>query len=501
MKKFLVFTLIILSFFIWSQSAKATTFSEDPLGIAYGARFRGESFMPYLYEIGVHRTKISFYWGNLEPQEGVYDWSMVDAYLNQVGPDDKVLLNVFTNGPCTNRESLKGATFKNEHCKEVYRKFIAALVKHTNGRVTYWQRDTEPASPRHWPKDKAKEYVEVQKIFYETVKSIQPDAIVLGVNHNGNLTRNGEPTSKEFFLYVIKHAKDYYDMLDVRLYGDEYDIPKRVEWFRNAMKKYGYEKPIVTTEFGGPDPRALSGGLFHKLTQTIRKSAGMEGPGPMPQRPKKPGHKPKAKPNFEPPQNPENRPQDNFWKWVKTHGDEIDPKLRIFYTLPGSEYDKIHANIHCHDIVQRHMIAYASGITLSWWWNLQSPGWDPIFGRMRLMDIKRGVKFQGYYCFQRMVEKLEGMKSIERIPLSNKNIYLYMIKKEGNEMMYVAWYHDNKLDFYDSYMAAPTNIRLTMIFKKVKITDIFGNQSIKNTNNGIINLSLSDTPIFIENAL
>ena len=473
MKKLFIFTLIILSFLVWTHQGEATTFTEDPFGIAYGVRFEGKNFMPYLHEIGVHRTKMSFYWEELEPQEGVYDWSMVDAYLNRIGPEDKVLLNVFTNGPCTNQESRKSATFKNEHCKEVYKKFITALVKHTNGKVTYWQRDTEPASPRHWPKNKAKEYVKVQKIFYEIVKSIQPNAIVLGINHNGNLTRNSEPTSKEFFLYVIKHAKDYYDMLDVRLYGDEYDIPKRVEWFRGAMKRYGYEKPIVSTEFGGPDPRALSGDIFRKLTKIIRNAPGSQIQGA-----------PK-----------------NFWKWIKRHGDQVDPKLKIFYTLPGSEYDKIHSNIHCHDIVQRHLIAYASGVKLTWWWNLQSTGWDPIFGRMRLMDIKRGEKFQGYYCFRRMVEKLKGIKSVKQIPLSDKNIYLYKVEKEANKIIYVAWYHNNKLDFYDSYMAAPVNIKLTMIFKKIKITDIFGNQTIKSPKNGIINLSLGDTPIFIENAL
>ncbi len=476
MKKLIIFVLIILSFLIWDINAEATAFTFDPFGIALGERFTGQSFMQYLHDIGVHITKISIHWEDIETEEGVYNWEKVDAYINQLGPNDKVLLNIFTSGPCTNEESFKGSTFKNEYCKERYRKFIKALVKHTNGKVMFWQRDTEPASAHHWPKDKAKEYVETQKIFYEAIKSVQPDAIVLGVNHNGNFLRNGEPTSKRFFLYVLKNMKDWFDVLDVRLYNDLYTIPERVEWFRKTMKRYGYEKPIYCTEFGGPDPRALSGKLFWTLTKKIG------------------ARKEFNSPNWDP-----RKAVNGFWKWIKAHYDELDPKLKVFFSLPVQEENKLHSEIECHDIVQRHLIAYASGVQVTWWWNLHSPGWDPIFGRMRLMDLRRNLKFKTYYCFQKMVEKLKGIRSIERIPLSDKNIYLYMVKKERNKLMYVAWYHKNGLDFYDSYMEPPKNIRLTIIFKKAKISDICGNEKIKFTDNGIINLNLSDKPIFIEN--
>ncbi len=481
MKKSIIFTLIILSFFLWNINAKATTFTFDPFGVAFGERFTGQNFMQYIHDIGVHITKISIYWGEIEPSEGVYNWELVDTYINQIKPGDKVLLNVFTTGPCTNGESRKGATFRNQHCKEVYKEFIKALVKRTKGKITYWQRDTEPGNLHHWPKDKAKEYVETQKIFYNAIKSIQPDAIVLGVNHTGTFLRNGEPAGKFFFLYLLKHMKDWFDVLDVRLYDDKYTIPERIQWFKETMKKYGYEKSIMCTEFGGPDPRALSGRLFFNFLATTNT----------PLRNRK---------TVTEKENPK-RSINNFWKWIQNHYDQLDPKLKVFFSLPVQKENKLHSEIECHDIVQRHLIAYTSGVKATWWWNLQSSGWNPIFGRMRLMDLRHNLKFKPYYCFQKMVEKLKGIKSVERIPLSDKNIYLYMVKKEGNRLMYVAWYHKNGLDFYDSYMEPPKNIRLTIIFKKVKISDICGNEKIKFTDNGIIDLKLDDNPIFIENEL
>ncbi len=469
MKKLLILLLIVLSFFVWRVSAYATTFAYDPFGIAYGAVYRGETFMQYIHDVGVHITKVSFSWEELEPEEGVYDWHLVDTYLNQIEPGDRVLLNLFTTGPCTEDESIiKGTPLKNEHCKERYKRFVKALVRHTNGKITFWQRDTEPASPLHWPKDKAKEYVEAQKLFYEAVKSIQPDAIVLGANHNGNFYKNGRPISVNFFLYFLKHAQNYFDVLDIRLYENEYDIPYKVEWFKNAMKRYGYEKPVMCTEFGGPDPRALSGNLFFNLTNTIRKSYSEE------------------------------RNRINIWPWIKQHYNELDPKLKIFFAKPRTKEAKIHSEIHCHDIVQRHMITLASGVKATWWWNLKSPGRDPIFGRMRLMDNTLTKKFPGYFCFKRMVEKLTGMRSIEKAHLSDSNIYLYKIEKQNGEVLYVAWYHKKGLDLYDSYMAEPVSVRLTIPFEKVKITDIYGKEEIKDVNSGVLNITLSDAPIYIE---
>jgi len=100
------------------------------------------------------------------------------------------LINIFTDGWCTNTEvegSNKGATFRDctygaahceRSCREHYRDFIRTLAEHVelnaNGGIKYWQRDTEPASLRHYPVDQAEEYVEAQRIFYESRAGLIP---------------------------------------------------------------------------------------------------------------------------------------------------------------------------------------------------------------------------------------------------------------------------------------------------------------------------------------
>jgi len=453
------------------ENQSSYEFPSSPFGVAFGEGYHGEIFMDDIRNLGVRRTKISLRWNEIEPGPGVYRWKKVDAYVNQLKDGDKALLNVFTVGWGTNNESYKGATLKNEECKRLYREFIVKLVKRTKGKITYWQRDTEPASPRHWPADKAKEYVETQKIFYQAVKSVQPDAIVVGVNANGSFNKMGQHSYSFFFNYIIKNMRDYYDVLDIRLYEDLYTIQDRVSWFRNKMRQYGYEKPIVCTEFGGPDPRALSGKPFQKLLKKIRDACGKTS-------------------------NPE-----GFFRcarnWMKSHRDEIDPRLKMFFPSATPDQEAKREKIHCHDIVQRHIVAYSSGVKASWWWNLQSAGKDLIFGKMRLMEFP-DTKFPSYYCFKRMVSKLGNISSIQKIGLPDESIHFYRIKRADNTTIYVAWHREKGVDFYNAEEAPPVMVSFKVGFKRAKITDIFGNEKTELTKNGILKLNLSDTPVYIE---
>ena len=442
----------------------------SPFGVAFGEGSSNlDNFMDYIHDLGVSRTKVSFYWHKIEPKDDTYNWKEVDAYINQLQPGDRALLNVFTTGWCTNQESPKGATFKNEGCKEKYREFIIELVKRTKGKITYWQKDTEPASPRHYPADKFKEYVEAQKIFYETVKYIQPGAVVIGVNSNGVDFRGGEPKNADFFDYVIRYGKDYFDVLDIRLYKDKYDIPMRVEWFRDRMRKYGYEKPIVCTEFGGPGSWE-----FPEQYQSINKVL----------------YPLYANGNF-----------DEAFAKLDSMREEglVPPEIDMFLVNTSPELEEKRNRIHCRDLIQRHLIILSSGVKELWYWNLQSSGSHPIFGKMRLMDPEGWNKLPPYYCYQRMSDKLKDISSVKRIALSDTNLYLYEITKTASDRpIYVLWHHDEGVDPYDD--DTTPSISATFPVKlsgTVTITDVFGNSYTKSISSSLT-LDVDNTPIFVE---
>ncbi len=459
----------------------------SPFGVAFGARARDlDHFMDYIHDLGVNRTKVSVYWSEIEPEDGVFNWSEVDEYISQIGPEDKALLNIFTDGWCTNGEAFKGSTLKNDECKEKYREFIIELVKHTGGKIKYWQRDTEPASDRHFPKDKPKEYVEIQKIFYEAVKSVQPDAIVIGVNNNGEF-RNGEPVNKEFFEYLIKNMRDYFDFLDVRLYKDKYDIPLRVNWFRNEMRKYGYEKPIVCTEFGGPDPREFSAlwkKFFNDVKHTFREmveSGEIELSDEDMRRIKESGIIPYGISRI-------------VYNKMRERG-SIPPQIDMFLPDSSKSLKEKRDRIHFRDIVQRHLIILSSGVGELWYWNLVSLAKDPIFGEMRLMDPHGWRKLPPYFCYKDMVNHLRDVEGVERVNVDDEDIYLFKITTKDKDIKYVLW---ERRDMFYGEEEPKSKFKFNVGWERVKISDVFGNEYAKSTENGVLSLEIDDTPLYIE---
>jgi len=459
----------------------------SPFGVAFGEGSENlDRFIDHIHDLGIVRTKVSFYWDELEPEPGLYDFSSLDRYLTQLDPGDHGLINIFTSGWCTEEQGpCKGSPLGDcpygrsgcrADCAEHYRAFITAVAERVkekgSGGIKYWQRDTEPASPfPHFPTDSPEAYVEMQRIFYEAVKSVLPDAIVIGCNQNGNFTAAGEPTNADFFDYFLKNASCYFDALDLRLYDDPYTIPARVGWFRERMRSYGYERPIVSTEQGGPDPRTMyqnGHGLFKAFLAHLSESCSGK------------------------------RAKGCFTAFLQEHRDQINPKFWPFYFPDDPSQDEIYTLMHAADIIERNVIILASGVEAVWWWNLRSPGVDPIFGRMRLMtnDFQ---PLPGYYVYKLMVEKLGGVSTVERIDVGDDRVYLYeVIAHNRPSPIYVAWRRDDGADPYDAALASPVAVVLPLRFSRVRITDPFGDETVAATVDGTLMIELSGIPLFIE---
>jgi hypothetical protein len=264
---------------------------EIKIGIAFGDDFNDELFMPYIRDLSADVSLIKLRWLYIEQYppnhtKYVFNTTKLDNFLAQLQDGDTVLINVFTasywatNQTCENNTQSKGCPLKdNATCEHAYRDFIYNLVTHANNYLTannidaeimYWQRDTEPASARHFPGDNPEAYVDLQRYFYESVKSADPDAKVVGVCANGALTENIDaygnivPNNATFFRYVIANASEYYDLLDIRFYHDiYYTIPQRLGWFIQEMENNGYRKPVITTEGGGAYKHGVQGALRH----------------------------------------------------------------------------------------------------------------------------------------------------------------------------------------------------------------------------------------------
>jgi len=225
----------------------------SPLGVAFGSFYRGETFMDLIEELTIHSTKIYLYRWQIEREKGEYDWEIVDRFLGQLGPGEGSLIAVWSSshrGTRENGQMKKGAPPED---RDAYYDFIFNLVRHCRGKIEYWQNDCEPNSPRFWEGTK-EEFVSTLEVFHRAVKAADPAATVVVGGHSGIFTDNGIPDNQPFFDHIFRKARDSFDLFDIRLYGDPYTIPYRVEWFQRRMAELDCLKPIVCTEYGGPLP-------------------------------------------------------------------------------------------------------------------------------------------------------------------------------------------------------------------------------------------------------
>jgi hypothetical protein len=447
--------------------------SSTPLALAFGETYKGEEFASYLRELHVNRTKFFLHWLQIEPSRDEYTFDLIDAFLDQLEPGEEPLVTIFTSSDWAAEGVGKG--FPPLDYDEYY-EFIYTLVSHCKGKVKYWQRDTEPATDNHWDINRYVEYVDTQKRFFDAVKDADPDALVIGVGHAGGWW-NGEIANPRFFEYFLHFARDHFDILDVRLYRDQYTIPDRVGWFRDKMEQLGYDKPIVSTEYGGPDPSQFEDG-FSELTDILVDWRNSEF-------------------FIE-----EEEDRVAWWKYLHSVRDTVaTPSARMFLAECDSELEEKQTRIFCRDMVQRTTLILSTGIELAWYWNLCAPwfhslGPHPLFGKLRLVDARTGVRQPLFYNYQRMAGMFEGFAAITAIEASDPDTYAYRLDRGDRGDLYVAW---EKRDLFSGEDLPASSVDLTCPWLSVKVTDVFGNeQVIEGNGDGTITLDLTDTPLYLE---
>jgi len=494
-KQVIILTVLIVFILISGCINESYTNSEDglsdhpedssPFGIALGTEHTfkqyGESSIQFIRDAGATDFGIHVFWSTIEPENNSYDWSIIDKYVDQIQPGDNAYIMVFMDGWCTTgevekgrytlSEVKKGCPLLNENCEQEYRDFIHDLAVRSNGKIRYWQRDIEPATPKHWPAEKKEEYVELQKIFYEEVKSVIPDAVIGGLGlAGGDIT----PKKQEFIDYFFQNARDYFDYLDIHLYHDKYTITERIRQVTDLMRNYGYEKPLIVKECGGPILSEYRDAYDEAIQQL--EDAGFQ--------------------DF----------SRSVIEWLNVYDNfvTLNPKVQIFLKLASDEQNAKRDRIECRDMVQRYLIILNEGAQKVFWWNLMAPyhpkyGPQPIFGKLRLLD-EDYEKLPSYFCYQRMTDKLKDISSVERIALSDTSLYLYKITKSGSDRpIYVLWHHDNGVDSYDDDTTPSISATIPVeLSGTVTITDVFGNSYTKSISGGNLILDVDNTPIFVE---
>jgi len=115
-------------------------------GISYGLFGKPDVFMPQARALGARLLRLYFFWGQVEPLPGTYDWTVVDRFLEQLEPDDEVWVTVCSSSRWATREATDFLPPSPARDPAAYREFVRRLVRRCAGRVRYWQCDNEPSN-------------------------------------------------------------------------------------------------------------------------------------------------------------------------------------------------------------------------------------------------------------------------------------------------------------------------------------------------------------------
>jgi hypothetical protein len=465
------------------------------LGIAWGFIYGGDSkpyvFMPQLRALGASHTKLYLFWNQLEPEKGKYDWDTLDKFLDQLQSPDEALISIFSTSKWATRESaliLPPSPAKNA---DDYYRMIHTVVSHCKGRIRYWQNDSEPNNPVFWAGTPG-EFVAQLKVFYRAVKDADPEAKVVCGGYDGLFNPPGMPPvpgqerGLAFFDHAIKEGHKSFDIFDIRLYGNPYTIPARIEFIRKKLIDAGAERPIICTEYHGPGFFEFPGNrkyasLMSAWTQSITNQS-------------------KADQSKKLTATQQKGVADLYKDMAK-----LAPQTQMFMVGCSQELEDKFQRIACRQLVMRNILAMSAGVhrTLFWdFWHDRSNPHDLMqlmFGKQVLMDLVDGQfkpKKPITDTFRLLADALVGMKQVKKIDVPGKeSIFLFEVERSGRSPLFVVW---ERRDSFKGEDLPAVPFAWPWKGDGARAVDAFGKRVAVEGKDGKLQMEVSVTPILFE---
>jgi hypothetical protein len=479
--------------------AGAPPAAPSPFGIAwfflYGTHgVPAATFMPQVRELGGDFTKVYLFWQQIEPEPGRYDWTAVDAFLDQLHSPEEGLVSLFTASQWATVKPSSMLPPSPAKDLDAYYRFVFETVKHCRGRVRYWQNDAEPNNPIYWAGTK-EQFVEHLKVFSRAVKAADPAALVVVGGYDGLFVPPGmkplpgqkadpfphQEVGLQFFDHVLQAGADAFDVFDLRLYGDPYSIVERVEYMRGRMRAMGYDRPMICTEYGGP-------GLFefkenHRyipLVTAWSQSMGADGtPAPV------------GAPN----------PIADLY----ANRASLAPQTQMFMQGCAPELDAKYQRIQARSLVMRNLFALSAGIERTLYWELvAAPGrrddlMNLMYGKIGLLGVEGGELKQRTTtaeAFARMTKTLAGVRAVKRVTLPDQpGIFLFEVDCGKTAPVYVVW---ERRDQFSGEDAPPVTCRWPTTMTSIHALDALGAELPAEVRDGMVQLPVGVTPVYVK---
>lgn len=151
--------------------------------------FDPERVYPHLAVLGAKWARVQTGWSRCETVKGVHDFAWLDAIVDRllalgVRPFFSLTFGNKLHMPDAPHESAVGHVplYYGEEVRAAWLAYVRALAAHFRGRVDHWEVWNEPNIPQFWHprKPSGRDYAELVRISADAVRSVIPDAIVIG---------------------------------------------------------------------------------------------------------------------------------------------------------------------------------------------------------------------------------------------------------------------------------------------------------------------------------
>jgi hypothetical protein len=497
--------------------------SGSPFGIVWGQVYglshrlvsqRAEEFLPQVRALGARAVRITFYWGQIEPANGVYQWDALAAFLEQLQPADEAWVALATSSGWATRRPSDLIPSSPAKDPDAYYRFVRAVVEHCRGRIQYWQMEFEVGRP-FWS-GTAHEYVEQLKVFSRAVKGADADAqIVLGgfldEEYDSTIARSSARRQRPFairdillnlvgwllrrerlrlYTYLLRKGVGLFDVVDLHLYQNVYTIPASIAYFRRKMATFGPERPLFIGEYNGPPftdfpENARHMPLIMKALSALADSLSARDP-----------HKVAAQSDAE------RQAMMTLYRQMPA----LPPQTQMFMQGCAPDLAAKRDRVNCREIVMRNLLALSAGAQKTFCFNLapELSGrpyqvLNLLFDKYKLMDYKDGA-LNAYtpsaVAFRRMTEMLAGMEGVRPLDVSGRpTLYLFEVRRNTRGPLLVAW---ERRDAFCGEDEPPTAFAWPWPTAHAQAIDALGEAIPTEVRQGVLHLSISLTPVFIE---
>jgi len=462
-------------------------------GISFGLFGKAEEFIQEARGLNAKVVRAYLYWSQIEPSPGSYSWITADALLDQFDGEEEVWITLCSSSMWATRVSTDFLPASPANDLASYGEFVRRTVERYAGRVKYWQCENEPSNVGLLWAGAAEEYISHLTEFHRAVRAADPDAfVVLGGCGYDFFSSEAGGAPRLFFEHLAMAGRDIFDLFDVHLYGDPYNIPTYVEQVRRLMQGCGYEKPILAGEYSGPSlfefPEA-EGAMQKELSHLFSAPPAALSKEELGRAVR------------------EDSAERRAMRGLYARMQHLPPKLQMFMVGCPADLESKRHRIACRQLVMRNILAISCGVSRTLYWNLapEVPGpadayqiMHLLIGKYPLLDYRVGkldYRQPEADTFELLARSLAGISTLTRLQIEGEGtIFAFVMEREHREPILILW---DQRDAFDGEHAPPIEVKIPWSAGRADAVDVFGKALPVRVFARSLQMSVSDTPVLI----